>query len=346
MKNLRDESGSVLVFVTLTVVILLIMVGMGLDTGWLAFSRSMGQRAVDMAALSGAAGLAKGTTQAVKDNVEATINDYVKVSSNMIDGTVGGKNVMLVKYDPVTGTITTETNINNANGVRVALETTNPYTNTASSSAINTSHFLTTMINLLGISSPAASNVDVSGVAVYSAIPGIPLALGGCEPTMVNKEIIFDQAPSSEGGNNSGWTTYTERETNTPDIVARINAIVNCQGGGAVGIGTPICLGNGTQPPVLEAFKQLADPTGNTCYFTPVVDPILVFNQCTQPIRKWAEICIKAVCVPPDSNTNPLCTKAGSKYILADVKNCNLSDADRVGACYRHSLIREKKVGM
>jgi len=249
MKNLRDESGSVLVFVTLTVVILLIMVGMGLDTGWLAFSRSMGQRAVDMAALSGAAGLAQGTTKAVKDNVEATINDYVKVSSNTIDGTVGGKNVMLVKYDSATGTITSETNIGNANGVRVALEATNPYTNAVSSSAINTSHFLTTMLNLLGISSPAASNVDVSGVAVYSAIPGIPLALGGCEPTMVNKEIIFDQAPSSEGGNNSGWTTYTERETNTPDIVARINAIVNCQGGGAVGIGTPICLGNGTQPP-------------------------------------------------------------------------------------------------
>jgi uncharacterized membrane protein len=66
----------------------------------------MGQRAVDMAALAAAAGVAQGETKAVKANVEAAVNDYVKASSNTIDGTVGGKNVMLVKYDAATGTIT------------------------------------------------------------------------------------------------------------------------------------------------------------------------------------------------------------------------------------------------
>jgi len=75
MKNLKDESGSILVFATLIVVLLLVMIGMGLDTGWLTFSRSMGQRAVDMAALAGAAGLAKGDVDAVKANINGTTND-------------------------------------------------------------------------------------------------------------------------------------------------------------------------------------------------------------------------------------------------------------------------------
>jgi len=62
----RNDSGSVLVFITLMIVILMVMVGMGMDTGFLVLSRSMGQRAVDMAALAGAAGLARGTRRRSK----------------------------------------------------------------------------------------------------------------------------------------------------------------------------------------------------------------------------------------------------------------------------------------
>ncbi|HEU4344346.1 MAG TPA: pilus assembly protein TadG-related protein [Candidatus Binatia bacterium] len=350
MKHLRNDSGSVIVFVTLVVVLLLIMVAMGLDTGWLTFSRSMGQRAVDMAALAGAAGVAAGDADVVEKNIEAlnSANDYVKAGGNPIDGSTAGKNVMLVKYDAVTGTITPEADITKANGVRVALETTNPYTNAGSSSAINTSHFLMPLLNFLGIGTPTSTNINVSAVAVYSTIPGIPLALGGCEYNPLPAQIDFDQAPSSPGGNNSGWTTYTEKETNTPDIIARIKAIASCQGGGSVGIGTPICMGNGTQPPVLEAFKELADPTGSKCYFAPVVDPVLVFNQCDQPIQKWAKICIRAVCVWPDSQNDPNCgdQTPGKKYIVADVQSCNVSDYDRVGVCFTCRLVRETKVGM
>ena len=347
MTKIRNESGSVLVFVTLMIVVLLFMVGMGLDTGWLTFSRSMGQRAVDMAALSGAAGLAKGDANAVKDNVEATINDYVKASGNPIDGTVGGKNVTLVKYDPVTG-ITPET-IANANGVRVGLETTNPYTLGASGSAINTGHFLTPLLNLFGAgSAPASSDINVSAVAVYSAIPGIPLALGRCTPGQQN---FFFQTPSGGANpNNSAWTTYTVKETNTPDLIERIHSIVNCQGGGEASVGTPICLSNGQNTPVVQEFEFLADPTGNKCYFTPVVSDQPTFTGCTaeeNKIKSWAEVCIKAVCAPPDSNKNPSCDKKiAEKYIVADVKRCDLTDSERVGQCFKHTLVREKKVGM
>ena len=46
-----------LVFMTLMIVLLMIMVGMGLDTGQLTYSRSMGQAAVDAAALSAVSAL-------------------------------------------------------------------------------------------------------------------------------------------------------------------------------------------------------------------------------------------------------------------------------------------------
>jgi Flp pilus assembly protein TadG len=347
MKKLKNDSGSVLVFATLMLVLLLVMVGLGLDTGWLTFGRSMGQRAVDMAALAGAAGLARGSAAAVKQNIEGITNDYVKEPSNSIDGTVGGNNVMLVNYNPVTGGITPEPDIDRATGVRVALETTNPYTNAGSSSAINTPQFLMPLLNLLGFNTSSSSNVNVSAVAVYSTIPGIPLALGGC--TTGEKSIFFQTPSGGANPNNSAWTTYTVHETNTPDIIARIRSIVNCQGGGAATIGTPICLSNGQNTPVVREFELLADPSGNTCYFTPVVAPQTTFTGCTgddNVIQAWASVCIKHVCAPPDSKTNPNCTDKGSKYIVADVQSCSLTDRDRVGQCFRHSLVREPNAGM
>src|SRR5438093_10669356 len=101
MKNLKDESGSILVFATLIVVLLLVMIGMGLDTGWLTFSRSVGQRAVDMAALAGAAGVAAGNPAKVKAKVEAlnSTNDYVAATGKQINSTVNDKNVTLIHYD-------------------------------------------------------------------------------------------------------------------------------------------------------------------------------------------------------------------------------------------------------
>ena len=50
MKPLDNENGTVLIFATLMIVLLLIMVGMGLDTGHLVYIRSQGQPAVDAAA--------------------------------------------------------------------------------------------------------------------------------------------------------------------------------------------------------------------------------------------------------------------------------------------------------
>ena len=203
------------------------------------------------------------------------------------------------------------------------------------------------LLNFFGISTPASTNINVSAVAVYSTIPGIPLALGGCTTGPQN---IFFQTPSGGANpNNSAWTTYTVHETNTPDIKDRVRAIVNCQGGGEASIGTPICMSNGQLTPVVREFELLADPNGNKCYFAPVVAPGTTFNGCTgddNKIKSWANICIKYVCAPPDSNKNDNCTEKNNSYIVAEVKACDLTDAARVGQCFTHSLVRETKVGM
>jgi len=54
MRGVRNEQGFALVFATLMIVLLLVMVGMGLDTGHLVYVRSQGQPAVDSAALAAA----------------------------------------------------------------------------------------------------------------------------------------------------------------------------------------------------------------------------------------------------------------------------------------------------
>src|SRR5882672_3634404 len=115
MKPGRNERGSVLVFVTLMVVLLMIMVGMGLDTGHLAYVRSQGQPAVDSAALAAASAIPSGdmtkvTDQAAKFNPGASGNpgpgnNYV--SSSIPNNKIDPDNVTLVKYDNVTGAIIT-----------------------------------------------------------------------------------------------------------------------------------------------------------------------------------------------------------------------------------------------
>ena len=67
MKAVRDERGFAMVFATLMVVLLLIMVGMGLDTGHLAYVRSQGQPAVDAAALAAASAIPSGNWSTVTE---------------------------------------------------------------------------------------------------------------------------------------------------------------------------------------------------------------------------------------------------------------------------------------
>ncbi len=366
MKKLRDDAGSVLVLITLMIVLLLVMVGMGLDTGYLTFSRSMGQRTVDMAALAAAAGLATGDATAIESNIRqttvtTTTNDYVGRSKNVIDPTVNGKNVTLMTYDFTTNKITgTTSNIKAANAIRVALEKTNPYTGTSSNSSVSTPAFLTPLMNLLGgdDSAAAANDVNVSAVAVIQGQPGLPIAISGCDSSWVgtNAAIPWTQAPS--GGshpNNSGWTTYLDNSVSAPDIKAEIHKVAACQGTGAVNVGTNICLNNGSQTTDLREMETLIDnnPDGTPkCYLAPVIPATSNFTGCDNKIVAYAQVCPLAMCGPGvnGSKNQSLCTQPGSfgKYVLATVKSCNVGDPNAPGltSCYSCRLVREPQVGM
>lgn len=368
MQHLRNQAGSVLVFITLMIVVLMVMVGMGLDTGFLTFSRSMGQRAVDMAALAGAAGLAKLDVAAIKSNIEQlnATNDYVKSSGNMIDGTVDpgsgvGKNVTLLKYNFATHSIESNTPVplSNANAVRVALEATNPYSGGASNSAVKTPAFLTPLMNLLGSNSASGSNnVNVSAVAVMLGQPGLPISLNGCDPAWVgtNTAIPWNQAPSGGSNpNNSGWTTYLDGSVSSPDVIALIRKIAACQGTGGVSVGTNICLNNGQQNPDLRELEILiGNNTDGTpqCYLAPIVPSTTNFTGCDNEILAYAQICPLAVCGPGVNGTKNqnLCTEPNSfgKYLFATIKSCSVADPNAPGvtSCYSLRLVRESKVGM
>src|SRR5512134_3810597 len=182
MQAVKNERGYALIFVTVMIVLLLIMVGMALDTGHLAYVRSQGQPAVDAAALAAAAAVPSGnlktvTDQAARFNPGGTNpgpgNDYVSSPTNKITD----KSVTLVKYDPTNNTVTTSgVTVANANGARVALEQKNPYGGTAEA-AMQSPLFLTPLLNLFGQTASTSADVSASAVAVIRALPGLPIVV-------------------------------------------------------------------------------------------------------------------------------------------------------------------------
>src|ERR687897_2490341 len=167
MQPIENEQGYALVFMTLMIVLLMIMVGIGLDTGHLAYVRSQGQPAVDAAALAAASAIPSGkwstvTNRAAKFNPggsnPGTGNNYLDSPNNVIDQ----QNVTLVKYDNATGEFTTSgVNIANANGARVALENKSPRGGSAGE-AMKSPLFLTPLLNLFGQTTEGTANVRVS----------------------------------------------------------------------------------------------------------------------------------------------------------------------------------------
>jgi len=103
MQRSKNERGSVLVFVTLMMVLLFVMVGLGLDTGHLAYVRSQGQPAVDAAALAAVNALPtldinEVSKRAAQLNYNSSSNaggnNYLNSPSNLI----GASNITLINY--------------------------------------------------------------------------------------------------------------------------------------------------------------------------------------------------------------------------------------------------------
>ena len=337
MKRLDNENGTVIIFATLMIVLLLIMVGMGLDTGHLVYIRSQGQPAVDAAALAAASAIPTGNlstvhARAASINPGGTNPGFGNNYLNSPNNTISANNVTLVQYDSSTGAITTAgVTAANANGVRVALENSNPYGGTVGA-PMKAPLFLTPLLKLMGQNAPGNADVTVSAVAVIKAIPGMPIAIDNtlCGSTS-NQDLEFNPH------GNSGWTTYS-LGANTPNIKALFEQLPSCGGSPAVELGFCTNLQNGTIGNLFnKTIPDLFKSNPGDCYLLPVVSDIKNnnFNQCS-PITDWAKFC-------PNSNLS----KAVSGHTLNGTITCGQSPStSRDTRCYVSSLVRDTKSGM
>ena len=377
MKSSRNEKGSILIFATLMIVILLIVVGMGLDIGWLTYNRAQGQPAVDAAALTGASGIPTGNDAEIKTRIEqlqltAGTNDYVQSSNNLIDGTVNGANVTLIDYNPVTQTITYVPSLAaGANGVRVGLEQTNPYTNSSSKTAINTPTFLTPLLNLLGANVSGTQNLNVTAVAALKALPSFPVVITGCpgvnpstnawcnpwvdgngdtQPplcsscsgnTGTNCQLLRHPSPNDH----SGWTNLQKDPPVSTDVVKTlIENTKSCDKTNTFsGKGQNICLNNGNIPTLVNTVNDLFGADGwdsNDCFLIPFVKETLSnITQCHE-LQDWAQICITSVELPGKGGGSP------THRIWGNI-SCPMPDLFHAKSqCYKPVLVRDTKSGM
>ncbi len=341
MQSVKNERGTVLIFATLIIVLLLVMVGMGLDTGHLAYVRSQGQPAVDAAALAAAAAIPSNnvttvTDQATKFNPGGTNpgpgNNYVSSPTNKITD----KSVTLVKYDPTTSTITTSgVTIANANGVRVALENNNPYGGTVEA-AMKSPLFLTPLFNLLGQTTSATADVSVSAVSVIRALPGLPIAIS---QSLCGTNATLDF--QSGGRSTSGWETYYIDNASTSQVRALWEALPFCSGQPIVDVGYCGNIANGVNATI---FNQILQPmfqkNPNDCYLIPVIQNAGNFNGC-QTIIDWAQFC--PACDPSGDCTNAF---PGQGKLYGKVTCGQSTWTSRDTKCYVPFLVRDTKSGM
>ena len=343
MQNSRNEEGYVLVFVTLMIVMLLVLVGMGLDTGHLTYVRSQGQPAVDAAALSASSAIPTGDLTMVNERAArlnpgganpGTGNNYLNSPNNKI----GGANVTLVKYDNLTGTFTTSgVDIKNANGARVALEDNNPHGGTAGK-AIESPLFLAPLLNLFGQPTGNTTDVAVSAVAVNQAIPAMPIVV--VENTCNAGTVTLDFRTGGKG--NAGWETYQIINASTDEIRGLFEKLPECAGQPAIDIGYCGNVANGVNETIFNGhIKPLFSEDPDRCYLIPVIQKGGNIVQC-QKITDWAKFC-------PYYESKGSITKDAfpGPGLLRGSVTCGQSVwTSRDTQCYSQRLIRDKTSGM
>ncbi len=339
MQSVKNEQGYVLVFMTLMIVLLLIMVGMGLDTGHLAYIRSQGQPAVDAAALAAASAIPSGKLPTVTDRAAkfnpggtnpGTGNNYLNSPYNKIDQ----QNVTLVKYDNTTGEFTTSgVNINNANGARVALENTNPYGGSAGK-AMKSPLFLTPLFNLFGQASKKTADVSVSAVAVNQALPGLPIVV---VEDVCGKDTTLDFRTG--GKSTAGWETYQIDNASTDEVRGLFERLPYCSGQPAIDVGYCGNIANGVNETIFNGHLKpmfAADP--NRCYLIPVIKKGGNLTQC-QEITDWASFC-------PDKGNKTKDAFPGPGLLKGTVTCGQSPHTSTDTMCYVQRLVRDKTSGM
>jgi hypothetical protein len=328
----------------------MIMVGMGLDTGHLAYIRSQGQPAVDAAALAAASAIHTGDTTQVEYRVKAfnSTNNYLDSPNNQI----GSANITYVNYNSGTNTFTSQgSTIAGANGVRVALEATNPYGGTPNT-PMKSPLFLTPLFNLLGIPTAKTANVSVSAVAIVKSAPDLPIAMeqGLCGTKDADGQYKQKEAKllqSNAADETSGYTTFYISSASKTQINDLLMGSLTCSGAASVGIGFCTELNNGQISSIYSDFENvfLKGKTEGRCYLIPVVASGVTYNQCSN-IVDFAQFCPKQ----GDDGWGKGKTRnpdgGFDKYIIGDV-TCGADPYKAPWAkCHVTTLVRDAKSGM
>jgi Flp pilus assembly protein TadG len=342
MQRIKNEQGFALVFATLMIVLLLIMVGMGLDTGHLVYVRSVGQPAVDASALAAASAIPSGSWETVTDRATkfnpggmnpGTGNNYLDSPKNKITE----DNVTLVKYDNATGEFTTAgVDINNANGARVALENKNPHGGTAGK-AMKSPLFLTPLFNLFGKPTNGTADVSVSAVAVNQALPGLPIVViedlckGPTEDVILNFQ--------SGGKSTAGWETYQINNASTDEVRGLFEALPYCVGQPEIDIGYCGNIANGVNETIANAhLKPMFKANPSRCYLIPVIKNGGNFTQC-QKITDWGRFC-------PAQGNNTADAFPGPGKLKGTVTCKQSPHTSTDSLCFVQRLVRDKTSGM
>jgi len=350
MKAISNQRGSVLIFATLMIVVLMILVGMGLDIGQLGYARNQGQAAVDAAALAAVSALPARDDSQVKARAKVfnSTNDFV--GSATVANQISNASVSYIRYNFSSNDITNYNEpIATANGVRVAME------QAGSNKPITTPVFLTPLLNLLGISTASTQSTNVSAVSIIQAKPAIPIAMwesvcpqypGPYTDSTITKslDIKMQHPDQNAAGENSCWTTFLDCSSGAPDIKAGFDTAEECSGSaidGAIGIGVPICQNRGQVNTVLSTAEEFFTANGgipnSNWWIVPVIggggncDPTN-----PSPIVTWAKIKPTGI------------VKTGNpKYITATIACGNdIQNELNVSLCYSHRLVREKAKNM
>jgi Flp pilus assembly protein TadG len=334
MRAVNNQRGSVLIFVSLSIVLLLVMVGLGLDTGRLVYFRAQGQAAVDAAAIAAVSALPSGSITEVNDRAAAfnSKNSYLDSQKNEITGA----NITYVQYSPSDGTITTSgANIANANGVRVALETNNPHTGGNPATAMLAPLVLTPLLQLLGQNVNTTADVSVSAVAVIKGVPGLPIAIEEARCGQSNPQKLLQ---SSSNKDNSGYTTYWVHNASASEIRGLLKNAITCGGGiPSVNVGFCTQLNNGQITSVYSDFADVFKAHPGKCFLIPIVRNGSNWNQC-ENITDFAKFC--------PSEKDSVVQKGNDKYIQGDI-TCgqNLYSTTNI-SCVVPTLVRDIKSGM
>jgi len=346
MQPVTNERGSVIVFITLMIVLLMVMVGMGLDTGYMTYSRNTSQGAVDAAALAAVSALPTRNPATVEARAALynSNNTFTGSGSNPIIAT----NVSYVSYDYISNTITYNAPIATANGVRVAMET-------ANGRPVQSPAFLTPLLRLMGNSASSPNNVNVSAVATIQTRPAIPIALWETKcgtkvgtppqyPLQTDVKIQM-QHPSNDNqdpaGENACWTTFFDCSSGAPNIKEGFTTASTCSGSaidGNIGIGSMICQNRGQVNTVMgEAQDFFLDTLSNKGNW--FIIPVLSGGGNCAPdnptgVVDFAKIKVTAV----DKTGNP-------KYIQADIQCGQKLDSTESSLCFTHRLVRENTPG-